>query len=112
MYRDEPPEPDWVGEDDFTCSMEVERQFITPSMTVALGLMRDTTSPARLRNLDGLLREWKQNEPWTGTCGWEGRTEVVIGNGVAYWTCPCCGTEHEDSADRFMEQPDPEDRDE
>ena len=31
-----------------------------------------------------------------GPCGWEGEVTVTGYRGVLTWTCPACGTDHED----------------
>jgi hypothetical protein len=124
-YMDGPPEPEWAGNDEFTCSAEVNRKFITPEMGRILASFgqqpldpwAEHRSPEQIealrvrmmeRRISELLREWARIEDMDRTCGWEGETECYIANGHLYWTCPACGEEHDDPADRVTEDPDPD----
>lgn len=108
-------EPDWVGTMEFTCSSEVERKIITPTMTQILRSFGDEPidpwaehrSPEQIERMrvrmlesrvNDLLREWSLIEYTIFTCGWEGETEAVIQGERMLWTCPVCGEEHEDPA--------------
>jgi len=110
-----PPEPDWAGSDEFTCSSEVHRKFITPAMERILasfadapldpwaqGRTEDEREALRVRmmrsRVSELLREWARIEGMDRTCGWEGETDCYIVGSRVYWTCPVCGEEHDDPA--------------
>jgi len=124
-YHDYPPEPDFAGDDEFTCSAEIERKMITPDMTRHLTALRDGIVPpdpwaesrtpdmvaayserAKQRTIADLLREWRGIEEVLRTCGWEGEAHYVVVGDRLLWTCPGCGEEHDDPADR--DDPDPE----
>ena len=126
-YYDGPPEPEAFGTDTFTCSMEVERKFLTPDMEALLKRLRDGISVpdpwkdsrpaeetqrlqerAKERAVGELLREWSRLQEWTGTCGWEGETDYIVSSGRIEWDCPCCGSEHRDEVayDRWGPDPD------
>jgi hypothetical protein len=123
----DPPEPEAQGEDYFTCSLEGERKYITPYMTVLLTTLRDgpkipdpwaaTRSPEavavlrhrnRERTIEYILLEWKRTEDVIQTCGWEGNVAYVICGGNILWDCPACGEEHDDgpAVDRWGPDPD------
>lgn len=124
-YMDGPPEPEWVGSMEFTCSSEVHRKFITPDMEKILRSFSEEPidpwaehrSPEQIEQMrvrmmqsrvNALLREWARIEGMDRTCGWEGETEAFIDRGILGWVCPACGEEHEDPADRVTEDPDPD----
>lgn len=127
---DGPPEPEFQGEDHFTCSMEVERQFITPQMRAWLVLLRDgpNTDPwtgqrtpderrqiadsQRRRAVDEILNEWRRTEEVLVTCGWSGVTSYTVWGGDIMWDCPACGEAHNDGPAIDRWGPDPEARDE
>lgn len=111
-----PPEPDWAGSDEFTCSSEVHRKFITPAMESILCSFSDEPNDPwaasrtdeqieqlrrrmTLSRVNSLLREWARIEGMDRTCGWEGETDCYIIGSRLYWTCPACGEEHDDPAD-------------
>jgi hypothetical protein len=115
-YYDGPPEPDWAGSDEFTCSSEVNRKFITPAMARILKSFGEQPidpwaehrSPEQIEALrvrmmesriNDLLREWARIEDMDRTCGWEGETDCYIVGLRVFWTCPACGEEHDDPAD-------------
>jgi hypothetical protein len=122
-----PDEPDWVGQMEVTCSMtDVERQVITGEMEKNLRILAGgpveisdpwsrSRSPEQVaalkqrivdRALADLIREWRRNETLTFACSFEGETEVTLGQGHAYWTCPVCGEEHDDTSGPLVD-PDP-----
>jgi hypothetical protein len=125
----DPPEPDWVGPMEVKCSLtDVERKVITPSMQThlkhlfdPLGSVADpwkaTRTPEMVeqmrqrilaRAIEELRREIGFAEELTFSCTFEGEAEVCIDRGQACWTCPVCGEEHQDSAEAFTEDPDPD----
>ena len=110
-----PPEPDWAGSDEFTCSSEVHRKFITPAMERILRSFREEPADLwakhrtpeerqkmRVRIMQGrvnsLLVEWARVEGMDRTCGWEGEADCYIIGSRVYWTCPACGEDHDDPA--------------
>ena len=114
-YWGYPPEPDWVGQMELTCSSEVHRKFITPAMERILKSFGEEPidpwaehrSPEQVealrvrmmeRRISDLLREWARIEGMDRTCGWEGEAEVVFFGTRMTWTCPACGDEHDDPA--------------
>jgi hypothetical protein len=111
----DPPEAEMEGDDTFTCSAEVTRKFVTPDMETVLKRLADDYKGETLlvllevgRDLSTLVREWRQSEEWTGTCGWEGETSYAVWNGAICWECPSCGEEHSDEQafDRWGPDPD------
>lgn len=112
----DPPEPDeWIGQMEFTCSMEVHRKMVTPEMERILRSFAETPADPwadqctpeeveamrvrmMVRRVNDLLREWGLIEGMDRTCGWEGETEAYIAQGRMVWTCPACGEEHDDPA--------------
>jgi hypothetical protein len=125
----DPPEPEFEGDDQFTCSMEVNRKFVTPDMAAELKRLRDgiaipdpwaavrppeesakLQARARERAISALLRAWSDAEEMDRTCGWEGEAHYIVTSGRIEWDCPCCGAEHTDeqAADRWG--PDPDDQ--
>jgi hypothetical protein len=77
-----PPEPDWVGEEEKNCD-------------------RDDV-PFEIVGKDG------RKYIVYAECPFEDKVEVMIGNGVAQWTCPVCESRHEDDATGWDEDPDPD----
>ena len=127
-YYSEPSEPEFQGEDHFTCSLEGERKYVTPVMTSLLTIIRDgPTIPDpwaesrgpeavaelrhrnRERTIDFLLLEWRHTEAVTATCGWEGTATYLIVGGNILWDCPACGEEHDDGPAIDRWGPDPDD---
>jgi hypothetical protein len=123
----DPPEPDWAGQMEVKCSMtDVERKVITPSMQEHLKHLfspldsiadpwRETRTPEMVeqmrqrivaRAIEELRREIGQAEELTFSCTFEGETEVTVGQGHAWWTCPVCGEEHDDTSGPLVD-PDP-----
>jgi hypothetical protein len=104
----------------------VERKVITPSMQEHLKHLFNPDSAVadswittrngmevqhmreRVKNraIEELRREIGQAEDLTFSCTFEGETEVVIGQGHAWWTCPVCGEEHDDTSGPLVD-PDP-----
>ena len=67
----------------------------------------DDTIPAIIEQL-GHLWEHLNKDAVDVTCGFDGDVDAEMAYGVAYWTCPRCGTEHEDSYDEEDFGPDPD----
>lgn len=123
-YWGEPDAPDWAGRMTFTCSMEVEREFITPGLK---RLMKTLFSPvedpwkasrteleeyksllrARESQIAALKRELSIIDEFTMTCGWEGEADAYIWHGKIEWDCPRCGEHHADDVPDD-EEPDPD----
>jgi hypothetical protein len=111
----DPPEPEWAGRMEFTCSAEVNRKFITPEMEKILRSFSEEPADPWAANrtdeevremrvrmmttrVNALLREWASIEGMDRTCGWEGEAECFIDRGRLGWDCPACGEEHDDPA--------------
>lgn len=113
-----PPEPDWVGQMEVTCSLtDVERKVVTPEMVKYLTILRDGVAypdpwaalqseeemeEQRRRDRDNAARRlvwaWNRGEDLTFSCTFEGETEVALMGGRHLWTCPVCGEDHDDEA--------------
>jgi hypothetical protein len=121
-----PPEPDWVGQQDVTCSMtDVERKVITPAMQAILKRMfnpdtavadpwlatRGPEEVAKMRErviaraIGDLKREIGFAEELTFSCTFDGETEVTVIGDRLLWTCPVCGEEHDDTAEDDRPEP-------
>lgn len=117
-----PPEPEWEGQMEFTCSAEVHRRMMTPKMERTLRSLRerpeDPWAEARtpvsklegdlrwfVSGVESLLREWNQTVPMDRTCGWEGETDAYIQQGRVFWECPACGEEHDDPHEPDLPEP-------
>ena len=113
----DPPEPETEGTDTFTCSLEVERKFVTPHMEEQLTRLRDgitvpdpwasTRTPeavaelqrrARERAISDLLLGWADAEVVARRCGWKGEADYAVWNGSICWECPSCGEDHDDES--------------
>ena len=102
-----PPEPDWVGEENMTCGKESERKVITPDVAKLIDSMADPTPspwvyPTEAEGVQAELDYLKASvvrlkkmvdaiEETDLECTFEGKIDVAVGGGTAYWTCPVCG---------------------
>lgn len=74
-----PPEPDWEGPMEVRCD-----QVFTTTRTNVLGFEEDIDVE----------------------CDWEGKADVVIGQGRIWFDCPKCGRENEQNADKYDDSDD------
>jgi rubrerythrin len=125
-YYDGPPEPEWMGTMEFTCSAESERRMVTPQLAEILKTMTEPiTLPWTYSTLEAeqtaVIAAWEHRaarmrhalshiEEQIRTCGWEGEADAVIERGRLLWECPACGEEHDDPApDPDLPEPERED---
>lgn len=86
----------WRDRDEAAAASAI--QDLTDGRLVLAGLSKD---------LEDLGHHLTQEDVPEFACDWQGLVEVEYTNlGYAYWTCPSCGTDHEDPFDEIEEAAD------
>jgi hypothetical protein len=112
-----PPEADEVTID-VTCGEVVSRRFVTPDLERAVKALALTSKMSvaefdaakrMFREAMTVVREWQRTDVAEDvTCTFDGEVEAMVGQGRVTWTCPCCGTEHDEDEDKRFPGPDPD----
>lgn len=113
-YDAGPPEADEV-EHEVVCGAVVSLRFVTPELERRLKALKNTVCSIAVGadNLDRLRREveaflldvQRTDVSEEVTCTFDGEVTMMVGQGRATWTCPRCGTEHDEDEDRYFPRP-------